>query len=84
MSEGPIKRLYYVHLVGMHRSMQSETSYGDTYVVATGPTEAYQKLRDFLDKNNLGFGYEREMANIELLAEWDRYTNCGHILLGVD
>lgn len=55
-------------------------SYGVSYVVASDPTEAYNKVREFLDAKDLGFRHERELSQIDLLAEAYQYNNVGCML----
>lgn len=57
------------------RGMKS--SYGISYVVATDPTSAYQKLKDYLDQHDLGFHKDREMEKIELIADTYQHGDCG-------
>jgi len=59
------------------RGMRQSNINGVAYVVANDPTEAYNKLRSFLDKNKIGFKKERELFTIELLAESADYPDCG-------
>ena len=72
-------KLYRVKLKGMLGSIIS-TAYGHPYVVADDPTEALEKVQDYLDKKDLGFTSDREMVSIELLAEEEDYPEC-HIQL---
>ena len=51
------------------------------YVLALDPTSAYEKLRQHLDDKDLYFISEREMKEIELIAEDYNYPNCGTRLL---
>jgi hypothetical protein len=69
------KRLYRVTLKGM----RSDT-YGISYVVAENSDEAYQKVRTFIDTNDLGFKKDRELDRVELIADTYRYTDVGSIL----
>jgi hypothetical protein len=75
----PNQKLYKVTLKGMTYSSTGPAR-GISYVVATDPTEAYERLRLFLDKEKYGYERERELHTIELMAEAFNYTNCGHIL----
>jgi hypothetical protein len=68
-------KLYRITLQGMTSSGTS-TIYGLPYVVANDPTEAYKKLKKYLDKRDLGFASDRELDNIQLLAEEGDYPNC--------
>lgn len=73
------QKLYKITLQGM---MYSSTGpvYGESYVVAGDPNEAYQKVRKFLDENDIGFRQDREFKSAELIAENYRYTDAGYIL----
>ena len=73
------KKLFRVTLRGM-LSPVTGPAYGDSYVVATDPTSAYDVVRKFLDKNDIGFPRDREMDKVELVAGTDRYNDAGHIL----
>ena len=69
------RKLYRVQLKGMTSSFVG-TRYGMPYVIATNPTDAYKIVREYLDRNNLGFRNEREMDSITLLAEEGDYPDC--------
>jgi hypothetical protein len=72
-------RLYRVTLRGMtHNS--TGMAYGVSYVVASDPTSAYQKVRDFLDKNDIGYSKDRELDKVELIADTYRYNDTRTIL----
>lgn len=60
--------LYRVTLRGMQHSV-SGAPYGIAYVVATDAESAYQTVRAELDRQNVGFSYERQLDKIELVAE---------------
>lgn len=62
-------------LRGMHND-RIGTSYGYPFVVAEDPAEALKKVQGYLNKRDLGFASEREMDNIELLAEEGDYPGC--------
>lgn len=72
-----MRKLYRVTCRGMTCSLGNDMTHGIGYVVADNPDEAYQKMRDSLEKRSLGFSTDREMDKIELLAEDDDYTDCG-------
>jgi hypothetical protein len=76
-----MKQLYRVTLTGMKSSI-SGPAYGCSYVIADSMDFAYEIVRDFLDKNNLGFHSDRVLEKIELIAEAKRYPECGTILFG--
>jgi hypothetical protein len=67
-------KLYKVNLRGMTFSATG-TVYGVSYVVAEDSEKAYQKVRKFLDKNDLGFSKDRELDSVELIAEDSQYTD---------
>jgi len=56
----------------------SGSIHGRAYVAASSPTEAYLKLRDYLNAANIGFANERELHTIELLASDVNYPDCGY------
>lgn len=70
-------KLYLVRCHGMQTTAGGQVAWGQAYVAADDPTEAYRKLRAFLDKEDLGFSQEREMLSIELVADSERYQHCG-------
>jgi hypothetical protein len=70
-----LMKLYRVLLKGMHGNVVS-THYGHPYVIADTPTEALEKVQDYLTKRDIGFVHEREMETIELLAEEGDYPDC--------
>ena len=77
------QKLYRVILRGMtHNS--TGTAYGDCYVVARTSEEAYQQVREFLDKEDIGFDHERELHSVELLAEQARFPRCRTMLYMFD
>lgn len=67
-----MKKLFFVNCVDSKLS---------AYVIAEHPTEAYEKLKKFLDEKAWGFQSGRELESIELLAEDDDYTKKRRILL---
>ena len=71
-------KLYKVKLRGLKYS--AGTNYGESYVVANNPSEAYDKVRAFVLEKNLGFASDREMESVELLAETGDYPDCKTIL----
>lgn len=74
------KKLYLVKCRGMQSAIGCDVVHGVAYVVAENSEEAYRKLRDSLDKRDLGFAPQREMETVELLAEQKDYPNCRHAL----
>jgi hypothetical protein len=66
--------LYKVTLRGMTIS-STNMIHGISYVVASDPTEAYNKVRKHLDEQDLGFSSDRELDKIELLASSKDYND---------
>ena len=69
-------KLYRVTCKGMTTSYTGCAN-GIAYVLADGPTEAYEKVRASLEERNLGFPKDRELDRIELIAENADYPDCG-------
>ena len=74
-----LNKLYRVTLRGMTYN-STGVAYGVSYVVAQDSESAYKKVKEFLDKENIGFTKERELDKVELIAEDYMYTNTGCIL----
>ena len=72
-------KLYKVNLRGM-KINSTGVAYGVSYVIAEDPYSAYQKVKDFLDDNDIGFSKDREMDSVELIADSKQYNDCGTIL----
>jgi hypothetical protein len=51
--------------------------YGEAYVVADGPTQAYQLVRNDLNARDLGFDHDRALESVELVAEDHSDPECG-------
>ena len=68
------QNLYKVTLKGMTYNSTGMV-HGISYVVAADPTEAYNKMRGYLDKKDIGFKRDRELHTIELLASDYEYNN---------
>ena len=62
------KKLFKVKLKGLKGGTVG-IDYQTSFVVAEGLDEAYKKVRDYLDKEDLGFAHERELNRIEVLAD---------------
>ena len=73
-------KLYRVLLRGMTLGTGASVSYGDSYVVAENPNDAYLIIKKFLDNGDLGLEHERELKSVELIAEQTLYPRCGTIL----
>ena len=72
-------KLFRVILRGMTSSMTG-VAYGISYVIAKNMDEAYKKVREFLDDNDIGFRKDRELVKVVLLAEDYQYTDTGKML----
>lgn len=72
-------KLYRVTLKGMTYS-STGIVYGVSYVVAKNSDKAYQKVRDFLDEEDLGVSKDRELDKVELIADSYPYTDVGCLL----
>lgn len=71
------KKLYRVTLRGMTYNSGGNVVHGTSYVVSTNSEEAYKKVREYLDKKDIGFSGDRSLRNIELLAEDYEFTDTG-------
>ena len=71
--------LYRVTLKGMTYSSVGVV-YGVSYVVAKDPTSAYEIVKKFLDSEDIGFGHQRILDKVELIAEEGKYPPCNTIL----
>ncbi len=70
-------KLYRVTLKGMNSMLLTgSVTYGIAYVVAEDATKAYETVRQYLDKENIGFVGEREMDSVQLLADTAQYPPC--------
>ena len=61
------KKLYRVKLKGLSNS--TGVNLQNSFVVANSLTEAYAKVRAWLDEHDYGFKDDRALDSIELLAE---------------
>jgi hypothetical protein len=59
-------------------------SLGPYYVIAKDPTTAYKLVRSNLDKRNYGYYKDREMKNIELLAEANEYNSTEELFVDLE
>lgn len=69
-------KLYRVTLQGMTGLVGTNMIYGVSYVVATNSAEAYQSVREWLDKEDVGYVDDRELASVDLVADAARYPSC--------
>lgn len=70
-----MKSLYLVRCRGMQTAIGGSPGHGVAYVIAKDPGEAYRKLRDDLDKRDLGHARDRSLLTVELLAETHDYSD---------
>jgi hypothetical protein len=69
-------KLFKVTLRGM-RGWSTGVTHGISYVVTNNHGSAYEIVRDFLDKRDLGFAHsERELKTVELIAEANDLAEC--------
>ncbi len=69
-------KLWLVTCRGMTSSgiSSGDRQRGICYVIALDPTAAYNAVREYLDKEDLGFRYERELESIKLIADTCEYA----------
>jgi len=72
------KKLFKVNLRGL--TTGTGIKYGESYVIARDCQKAYDMIKRFLETEGIGFAKDRELESVELLAEDDKYNDCGHIL----
>ena len=68
------EKLFRVTLRGMTTN-STGVAHGVSYVVADNTDVAYQKVRKYLDDNDIGFSKDRELDKVELIAEAYPHTN---------
>lgn len=73
-------KLYRVNLVGM-RNRSSGTEYGSSYVIAEDAGKAYYTLKQYLEREEIGFSGDRALKSVELIAECTNYPECRTMLL---
>lgn len=73
------QKLFKVTLAGMTSNTNGIT-YGISYVIAENSDEAYNKVKKFLDENDIGFKKDRELDKVELIADSYRHTNLKYLL----
>jgi len=73
------EKLFRVTLRGMTTSATG-VSHGVSYVVAENTDTAYQKVKKYLDDNDIGFTKDRELDKVELIADTEPYTNVRTLL----
>lgn len=65
-----MKKLYKVTVRGLRLIGRNEF-----YVLADNPDKAYTTVRDFLDKNDYGFDWERELDSVNLIASTNKFDS---------
>ena len=73
------KKLYKVTLRGMQYTTTNPT-YGTSYVIAEDSHQAYTKVRNYLEDNDIGFSRERALEKIELIASCPPGTDTEYLL----
>ena len=73
-------KLFLVKIKGIHQGGFG-INYNETYVIAADPTSAYDKLRKYLNDNDIGYRREREMESVHLIAEDKQTTNTETLLI---
>lgn len=68
-----MKKLYKVIVCGFNGS--SPGGLKESYVVADNPDKAYTTVRDFLDKNDYGYEWERELDSVSLIASANKFDS---------
>lgn len=71
-------KLYKVTLAGLHSSFDRD--YGTTYVLAKDPSDAYNKVKQFLDEMDYGYEKDRVLHTIEFLADTDIDSPSRHLM----
>ena len=72
-------KLYLVKLRGLQYAATG-IMYGESYVIAVNPNDAYQKVKLFLEDRDIGFTDDRELFSVTLLAENIDFPKCRKIL----
>ena len=67
-------KLYLVECVGLNYDISGAPD-GLSYVVANTPDEAYRTVRNYLDQENIGFRYERELKKVTVVAEEGKFPD---------
>jgi len=57
--------------------VRTRSDYGIAYVLAPNPAIAYDTYRAFMDAEDVCFRHERALDCVELIAEAERYPECG-------
>lgn len=70
-----MKKLYKVTVRGFNITSRGDIGFKESYVVADNPDKAYTTVRDFLDKNDYGFEWERELDSVNLMASTNKFDS---------
>lgn len=68
--------LYFVTLTGLRVGVTTKP-YGEVYVLAEDAESAYQKVKAYLDKKDMGFTRERGLSSVKLVAAGYEYSDDG-------
>ena len=69
-------KLYRVKLKGFQGG-----EYENSFVLSNSMDEAYKKVRKFLDKNDIGYSFDRELHSVTLIADSDTSSNGSKLYL---
>ena len=69
-------KLFKVRLKGMTYSSTGNV-WGESYVIANDPTEAYEKVKAHLIEKKVGFDKDRELDTVQLIADEKDYAPAG-------
>ena len=64
------KKLYQI-ITGLPSSNKCWCS----YVIADDPTAAWEKVKDYIEKKDIGFSIDRRLKSIEVIAEDCDFTS---------
>lgn len=76
-----MNKLYRVHLRNSSTGLANPVAYDTFYVVAPDTEKAYQKVRQYLNSENLMSHRERALDSVDLLAEECKYPDSKTILI---
>jgi hypothetical protein len=68
------KYLYRIHLTGFIKR------FSGSYVIAENPTDAYEVVKAFLDREEYGYSSDRALSNIEVIADSDEHGDSPYML----
>ena len=72
--------LYFVTLTGLQVGVTTKP-YGKVYVLAEDAESAYQKVKIYLDTEDIGLKRERGLVSVELVATGYKHSDHGNYRL---